>query len=98
VFLYHDAFNPNREEVTGLKERCRWGPVGDVEVKRKLATALNAFLDPIHEQWARYEAHMGLVRDALADAADRTRRAAQAAMALVRKALDLGSLEKFRGP
>jgi len=97
VFLYHDAFNPNREEVADLKDRYRRGAVGDVEVKQKLAIALNTFLDPIRERRARFAANMGLVRDALADGTDRARKAAQTTMALVREALDLGYLEKFRG-
>jgi tryptophanyl-tRNA synthetase len=97
VFLYHDVFNPNREEVADLKDRYRRGAVGDVEVKQKLATALNAFLDPIRQRRARYAADMGLVRDVLADGTDRARKAAQATMALVREGLDLRYLEKFRG-
>jgi tryptophanyl-tRNA synthetase len=96
VFLYHDVFNPNREEVADLKDRYRRGTVGDVEVKQKLATALNEFLDPIREKRAYYEANMGLVRDVLADGTDRTRKVAQATMDLVREALDLRYLEKFR--
>src|SRR5205807_5389596 len=47
VFTYHDAFNPNTAEVDDLKARYRIGQVGDVEVKTKLANALNARLDPI---------------------------------------------------
>jgi tryptophanyl-tRNA synthetase len=46
VFQYHDYFNPNKAEVEDLKERYRAGRVGDVEVKEKLAVALNNFLDP----------------------------------------------------
>ena len=42
VFTYHDAFNPNTAEVDDLKARYRAGKVGDVEVKTKLANALNA--------------------------------------------------------
>ena len=45
VFVYHDAFNPNTDEVDDLKARYRAGKVGDVEVKTKLANALNAHLD-----------------------------------------------------
>ena len=45
VFAYHDAFNPNRDEVEDLKARYREGKVGDVEVKTKLAAAINATLD-----------------------------------------------------
>ncbi len=97
VFLYHDAFNPDREEVADLKDRYRRGSVGDVEVKQKLAAALNTFLEPIRERRARFAAKMGLVRDALADGTDRARKAARTTMELVREALDLGYLEKFRG-
>ena len=53
VFTYHDAFNPNTAEVDDLKERYRTGKVGDVEVKKKLAAALNAHLDPIRERRRR---------------------------------------------
>ena len=52
VFIYHDAFNPDTAEVDDLKERYRAGKVGDVEVKTKLAKALNAYLDPIRERRA----------------------------------------------
>ena len=98
VFMYHDAFNPDAEEVADLKDRYRRGAVGDVEVKNKLDVALNAFLDPIRERRARFAADMGLVRDALASGTDRARKEAQLTMALVRDALDLRYLEKFRGP
>jgi tryptophanyl-tRNA synthetase len=97
VFLYHDLFNPTQEEVLDLKDRYRRGAVGDVEVKQKLAAALNAFLDPIRERREQYAANMASVRDVLADGTDRARKLAQATMALVREALDLGYLEKFRG-
>ena len=46
VFTYHDAFNGNTAEVEDLKSRYREGKVGDVEVKRKLAAALNARARP----------------------------------------------------
>ena len=52
MFTYHDAFNPNVAEVEELKARYRAGKVGDVEVKTKLANALNAYLDPIRERRA----------------------------------------------
>src|SRR5690606_36957762 len=65
VFVYHDLFNPDRAEVDDLKERYRQGRVGDVEVKRKLARALNAFLDPIRERRAALERDPTLVEDVL---------------------------------
>jgi tryptophanyl-tRNA synthetase len=97
-FLSHDTFNPDHAEVEDLKDRYRRSAVGDVEVKQKLALALNAFLDPIRERRARYAADMGLVRDALAEGTARARKTAQATMAEVRDALDLGYLDKFRSP
>ena len=41
VFTYHDAFNADTAEVEDLKTRYRAGTVGDVEVKKKLAVAIN---------------------------------------------------------
>jgi tryptophanyl-tRNA synthetase len=61
VFIYHDIFNQNRDEVNDLKERYRKGAVGDVEVKQKLTAALNAFLDPIREKRKFFEQESGLV-------------------------------------
>ena len=52
VFIYHDAFNPSKAEVDDLKERYRAGKVGDVEVKQKLAVAINNFLEPFREKRA----------------------------------------------
>jgi tryptophanyl-tRNA synthetase len=95
VFLYHDAFNPNRDEVEDLKARYVRGAVGDVEVKEKLARALNALLDPIRERRAGYAADMGRVRDALAHGTERARATARETMEMVRGALDLGYLDRF---
>jgi tryptophanyl-tRNA synthetase len=50
VFTYHDIFNPDKSEVEDLKIRYRAGKVGDVEVKRRLAKALNAYLAPLRKR------------------------------------------------
>ena len=50
VFIYHDLFNDNAAEVEDLKDRYRTGNVGDVEVKKKLARAINLLLEPIREK------------------------------------------------
>lgn len=55
VFIYHDLFNENREEVEDLKNRYKAGTVGDVEVKEKLFVAMNSFLKPIREKRAEAE-------------------------------------------
>ena len=96
VFMYHDAFNPDKDEVAELKERYRAGRVGDVEVKQKLARALNAFLAPIRERRAHYESHRGEVRDALAKGTREGKAIAAETMAMVRDALQIDYLRKQR--
>ena len=89
VFIYHDTFNPDVEEVNDLKERYRKGKVGDVEVKRKLARALNGFLEPLRERRARYDAQPDLVREILLDGTRRARAIARETMAMVHDAMGL---------
>ena len=89
VFVYHDAFNPNVEEVDDLKARYRAGKVGDVEVKTKLATALNAHLDPIRERRAAVLAKPGAIRDILFEGSRHARSVAVDTMARVRDAMKI---------
>ena len=89
VFTYHDAFNPNREEVDDLKARYRAGRVGDVEVKKKLAIALNAVLDPIRERRAAVLARPDHVREILFEGSRRARAVAAQTMARVRDAVKI---------
>ena len=93
VFIYHDAFNPDVEEVADLKSRYTEGKVGDVEVKKKLAAALNAFLDPIRERRLKYEAQPELATQILVSGTRQMRGEAQATMALVREAMGLPRLD-----
>ncbi len=89
VFVYHDAFNPNKEEVSDLKERYVQGKVGDVEVKKKLAKALNAFLDPIRERRARYDQDEKAIDEILKEGTRRARAVAQETMRQVRRAMKI---------
>lgn len=92
VFIYHDAFNPNKEEIDDLKTRYRAGTVGDVEVKQKLATALNAFLDPIRERRAHFEAQSGLVDEIIYEGTLRMREEARETLNAAKKAMGLSSV------
>ena len=93
VFMYHDAFNPDRTEVEELKERYRRGAVSDGEVKARLAVALNGFLDPIRERRARYAGDQRLVRDAVIQGTRRARIVARETMGIVRDALGIQRLD-----
>ena len=89
VFTYHDAFNTNLAEVEDLKSRYRTGKVGDVEVKRKLADALNLALEPIRERRAAVLAKPERLREILADGSARARKTAAETMARVRDAMKI---------
>ena len=89
VFIYHDAFNPDRDEVEDLKTRYREGRVGDVEVKKKLAKAVNATLEPLRERRAALEAHPERVREIIHEGSRKARAIAVETMQRVREALHL---------
>ena len=89
VFMYHDAFNPDTAEVEDLKARYRAGKVGDVEVKTKLATALNAHLEPMRARRADALARPSALREILDAGSRKARAIAQETMARVRDAVKL---------
>ena len=91
VFQYHDAFNDDKDEVESFKNRYRAGKVGDVEVKRALAAAINRFLEPIRERRAEYAERMDLVRDALMTGTERAKKGAAETMEMVRDAMRISS-------
>lgn len=89
VFIYHDVFNPNKEEIEDLKERYQIGKVGDVEVKEKLFSALESFLSPIRDRRAKYEADRDLVMDILKEGTKITRQETQKTLERVREAMKM---------
>jgi tryptophanyl-tRNA synthetase len=89
VFLYLDSFDPDKAAVDDLKVRYRAGTVGDVEVKRRLVAALEAFLAPIRERRAAFAAKPGLVDEILVAGSERARREAKETLREVRHAMKL---------
>jgi len=98
VFIYHEAFNPDLDEVCELKERYRQGKVGDVEVKKKLVHALNNFLDPIQECRTQFERDPDLVNVILAQGTQRMSAEAQETILQVRAAMGLPSYAYVKAP
>lgn len=89
VFTYHDAFNPNAREVEDLKVHYRAGKVGDVEVKTKLAAALNARLAPMRERRAAALSRPNWIRDILCEGSRIARTIAATTMDRVRDAVKI---------
>lgn len=89
VFVYHDAFNDDKAEVEDLKARYREGKVGDVEVKEKLASAINRFLAPIRERRRLYEDDKGFVEQIIYEGTLKASEAANETVKEMRSAMGL---------
>jgi tryptophanyl-tRNA synthetase len=89
VFIYHDVFNENKEEVDELKERYRRGTVGDIEVKERLSAVLNQFLAPIRERFFELENQPQLVREIIEEGSKKARKEAQKTLLLIKEAMGL---------
>lgn len=89
VFTYHDAFNPNKEEIEEFKRLYRIGGIGDVAVKRALVKALNDFLDPIRERRSIFEQKPEMVREIVMEGTRRARERGEETMRLVRHAMKI---------
>jgi len=89
VFMYHDIFNADTAEVDDLKARYRAGTVGDVEVKTKLARAMNAALTPMRERRREVMARPERIREILVEGSKKARGIAHQTMERVRDAVKL---------
>lgn len=89
VFIYHEAFNPNKEEIEDFKNRYRVGKIGDVEIKRRLAEEINKMLTPMRERRKSYEDKPEEVEKILKDGTEKARETARQTMKLVRKAMKI---------
>jgi tryptophanyl-tRNA synthetase len=89
VFIYHDAFNDDKAEVADLKARYLTGTVGDVEVKTKLALAINKFLTPIRAKRAEFEGNDELINKIIEEGSQKARTEAQKTLAEVLEAMGI---------
>jgi tryptophanyl-tRNA synthetase len=89
VFIYHDAFNPDKDEVQDLKDRYRKGKVGDVEVKKKLALALNGFLEPIQNRRSEFASKPDLLEEIIQSGTSRMKSESEETISLVRQAMGM---------
>lgn len=89
VFIYHDAFNENKDEVADLKKRYLAGQVGDVEVKTKLAIAINKTLEPMRQRRAEYESKIDIIDDIIEQGSRKAAAEAQITLDLVLSAMGM---------
>lgn len=91
VFAYLDAFDTSPEIVTELKHRYRLGQVSDAEVKDRLGTVLNAFLDPMRERRTTFD-RPGTVEQILVEGTARVREETQRTVLVMRQAMGLAGV------
>jgi tryptophanyl-tRNA synthetase len=96
VFIYHDAFNQNKDEVKEFKERYRKGKIGDVEIKTSLVGTINRMLDPIRERRSYWESRPAEVEDMLFQHSRLARKTTKRVLDRVRDAMHLFPLHHSR--
>ena len=89
VFIYHDAFNPNKNEVAEMKEKYKKGKISDVEVKEKLSETLNDFLEPIRKKRKEYEKDLSEVQNIIVKGVEKGREIAAQTLSKVRRAMKI---------
>ncbi|WP_108624079.1 tryptophan--tRNA ligase [Candidatus Similichlamydia epinepheli] len=73
LFVYHDLFNSNLDEVEDFKVRYSKGKIGDVEVKKSLAHALSNLIAPIRERFHTYRKDTSLLDSILKEGTNKMR-------------------------
>ncbi len=90
VFIYHDAFNDNVDEVDDLKKRYKNGKVGDVEVKEKLFQALEKFFEPIRQRREKVNSRTDQeLMDELFESTKRVKKVAENTMIQVKESMKI---------
>ncbi len=87
VFALHGRFSP--DDVDRIETTCRTGELGCVDCKTLLADHLIETFRPFRERRAELAAEPGLVRQVLAEGAERARPVAAATLDAVRAAVHL---------
>ncbi|MNL59344.1 Tryptophan--tRNA ligase 2 [compost metagenome] len=94
VFTYLDAFDPNVEEVTELKDHYRRGGLGDMVLKRRVEGILQEMLRPIRERREELAKDPGYVFEILRKGTAEARELTQQTLEEVRDALGMFSFPR----
>ena len=89
VFIYHEIFNNNLEELNDFKDRYSKGKIGDVEVKKSLVKNINNFLDPIRQKRSEILKNKSEILDIIIEGSKRAREQAKKNLELIRDSMSL---------
>lgn len=87
VFAYHSRFST--EEIKSIEQDCRSGQLGCVECKKRCASAISRYFEPIRDKRGELEKNIDFVLDVLKGGASRAREFAAETMEMARKAMRL---------
>lgn len=71
LFIYHDIFNPNLDEVEDFKKRYQEGRIKDIDIKNRLAEELNILLDPIRERRKELESNPTYIKSIIKNGSEK---------------------------
>jgi tryptophanyl-tRNA synthetase len=89
VFTYLDAFDPDKKEVSLLKDRYQSGGLGDVVLKERLAEILIQTISPVREKREYLAKNPKEIMNILKEGTDKTRERAAETLAKVKSALQI---------
>lgn len=87
LWIFHDAFNTDKQWVEATKQRYRQGTVGDVECKKQLIEVLVEFLKPMQARRKEYEHDPETVLNVLRDGATKANLVANNTLKKVKEAI-----------
>ena len=87
VFTYLDIFDPDKKEVSRLKEHYQAGGLGDVKIKRYLNEVLEAQLAPIRAKRQEYTNDLASVYQMLKEGSQKANEVANQTLTEVRAAI-----------
>ncbi|WP_084366685.1 tryptophan--tRNA ligase [Rhizobium sp. RU36D] len=89
VFTYLDAFDPDLDEVAGLKAHYRRGGLGDSVLKKRLSSILNDVIGPIRERRHELARDIGTVHDIVREGTRSAQKLTQATFDDIKSAFGL---------
>lgn len=95
VFIYLDAFDPDKKRVEELKAHYARGGLGDSVVKKHLLEVLQAFLEPIRKRRAEFAKDPQAVWKILFQGTERAEETASQTLSEVKKAMGIDYRERF---
>ncbi len=87
LFIYHDTFNSNMDEVDEFKGLYRLGKIGDMVIKTRLAEVVNELLNPFRDIRGYYEGRKSEVVSMLMDHTSDARKRSGEVLKRVRNAM-----------